>query len=67
MMGFSTAKQKWQIGLVIFGVVAIIVHFLLKFFDTKFADFPLIFIIVFGSWPLIWQILVKIYHKNFGG
>lgn len=68
MMKFvlSIIKQRWQLALSILSIIAIALYFLLKLLAPEFADWPLLFIIFLGAGPLIWQIGIKLYHKNFG-
>lgn len=66
MKYLSYFKQKWQILLLIGGVIGIILHFLFKVFNPRLSEWPLLIIIIFGAAPLIWQICLKIYQKNFG-
>lgn len=48
------------------GIIAIAAHLILRFWLPNFANWPLLFIIYFGSFPILWQIGVKLYHKDFG-
>jgi heavy metal translocating P-type ATPase len=50
----------------ILSVISIAVHFLFIFTQPSLAKWPLLFIIFIGTGPLIWQIALKIYQKNFG-
>lgn len=57
---------KWQIVLTIASLIAIILHFLLRFYNSSYENLPLFFIIIIGGVPFVAQIIAKIYQKNFG-
>ena len=53
-------KNIVQLTLVVCAIIAIAAHLLLA------KDFPLIIVIIFGSIPLLWEILKKLLKFNFG-
>ena len=66
MKNYFFSKFKWQIILLAFGLVGISLHFLLKLQNPNLAQWPLLFVIFLGAGPLIWQIAIKLYHRNIG-
>lgn len=56
---------KWHIAILAMGLMAIGAHFFLKFQKMN-ASWPLLLIIFLALGPLSWQILKKLYQKNFG-
>jgi len=66
MRDYFISKFKWQLILLTAGIIAIALHFLLKFQSPQFAQWPLLFIIFLGSGPLIGQILKKLYQRVIG-
>lgn len=63
---FLKLQERWQIVLAILCVIAIALYLVLKLFSPEIANWPLYIIIFIGAVPLIWQIGIKLYHKNFG-
>lgn len=62
----NSIKKQWPIILTTLSLAAILLH-LLPFFDNLgHKNLPLFFIIIIGGMPFIGQIIIKIYHKNFG-
>jgi heavy metal translocating P-type ATPase len=58
---YSFYKQsKWQVGLSLASLLAMLAHFVFS------SDIPLFLIILVGGIPLGWQIILKIFKKNFG-
>lgn len=64
----SPAKSKKQVSrqviLVVAALVAIAIHLVLP--EGKFRDVPLIAIIIVGSLPILWEILVKLVKRDLG-
>lgn len=56
---------RWHLLALSIGLLAIVLHFLLKWLHAP-ADWPLIVAIILTVGPLIWQIGKEIYQKNFG-
>ncbi len=53
-------KSKWQSALTFLSLLTIILHFVFS------SNYPLFFLIIVGSAPLLWQIIKKIFHGDFG-
>lgn len=62
----KSIKSKWHEVIAIASLVAMLLYFILKFFDASLQNFPLFFLIVFGGIPLLLQILFKILKGNLG-
>ena len=62
----SFIKSKWQEIIAVFSLVAIFLHFVLKFSGTPFDNSPLVFLIIIGGIPLLIQILLQISKGNLG-
>lgn len=57
--------------LLIFGSIAIVIHFVFKFFDFNLWGIPAqilpLYVVIFGGGiPLLWQIIKKLYHRDIG-
>lgn len=48
------------------GLIAIAAHLIGRSYFPTWADWPLLAVIFLGSWPLLFQILIKIYHRDIG-
>lgn len=60
MKDYFFSKFKWQILLLLLGIIGIGLHFWLN------THWPLLVVIFLGAVPLIGQIIIKLYNKNIG-
>lgn len=57
---------KWQVLLLFLGLISICLYFVLKIFSPSYQNTPLLLVIYTGSIPLIGQIILKLFQRNFG-
>jgi len=59
-------KTKWQMIVAIASIFSIILHLILKNYNSQIAELLLWFIILIGGLPLVIQIIIRLLNKNFG-
>lgn len=55
--------------IVVFSILGISLHLILKYLlliEQKLSDIPLLIVLLFGGTPLVWILIKKIIHKEFG-
>ncbi len=65
----ETAVSRKQSAIAILTIAAITIHLVLRFLtntERSVAELPLLIALVFGGVPLVWELLVKLLHREFG-
>ncbi len=63
-----TAYRK-QTLIAALAIVAIVLYLILRYavgLSTEIANWPLLVVLVLGGVPLVWELIVKLFHREFG-